>query len=341
MWKRFPEVISFDNTYNTNRFKLPLFQATDEGGTGRSVSDAQQQLCIFHINSNVLLNAKRKWKHAKEDSDGGSNTEQSQATLNSRDKEAVLAAGRQDEPLSRSNVSTTVPHNYRGVLEMWKLVVFAETKEDYEKVWVRLCDEFDDQEAILIYLYNTYLPLSPQWSQCFIKKHRNFGIRVTSGTEASNNNVKSYLLNGMNHLFGLIEAIEGMLGDQERDFIDNCAQDEVLTTRTYSSPGSDQGTPLRLESDTKQVSPLARTNRRLRRELFRILATGDPLPPYDLLQIGSRIATSLRGRPKNTVQPVPTKDGHPQAGQDDRRSGYWAQKSAERTEATVAVGAHK
>jgi len=23
MWKRFPEVISFDNTYNTNRFKFP------------------------------------------------------------------------------------------------------------------------------------------------------------------------------------------------------------------------------------------------------------------------------------------------------------------------------
>ncbi|KAL9567377.1 hypothetical protein ACKAV7_008452 [Fusarium commune] len=30
MWKRFPEVISFDNTYNTNRFKLPLFQATGQ-----------------------------------------------------------------------------------------------------------------------------------------------------------------------------------------------------------------------------------------------------------------------------------------------------------------------
>ena len=25
MWKRFPETMSFDNTYNTNRFKLPLF----------------------------------------------------------------------------------------------------------------------------------------------------------------------------------------------------------------------------------------------------------------------------------------------------------------------------
>lgn len=30
MWKRFPEVIRFDNTYNTNRFKLPLFQATGQ-----------------------------------------------------------------------------------------------------------------------------------------------------------------------------------------------------------------------------------------------------------------------------------------------------------------------
>jgi hypothetical protein len=30
MWKRFPEVIGFDNTYNTNRFKLPLFQVTGQ-----------------------------------------------------------------------------------------------------------------------------------------------------------------------------------------------------------------------------------------------------------------------------------------------------------------------
>ncbi|XP_044722264.1 MULE transposase domain-containing protein [Hirsutella rhossiliensis] len=30
MWKRFPETMSFDNTYNTNRFKLPLFQVTGQ-----------------------------------------------------------------------------------------------------------------------------------------------------------------------------------------------------------------------------------------------------------------------------------------------------------------------
>ncbi|KAM4061718.1 MULE transposase [Hirsutella rhossiliensis] len=314
MWKRFPEVISFDNTYNTNRFKLPLFQATGQtclksvynaafglidnerregfqflaDGIRRLVDrhaiqlpnvvitdfdkqlkaaledrfpDAQQQLCIFHINSNVLLNAKRKWKFAKEDSDSGSDDEQSQATLTPHDKEAVLAAGRQDVPKSRSDVPATVPHSYRGVLELWKLVAFAETKGDYEKAWERLCDEFDDQEAILIYLYNTYLPLSTQWAQCFIKKHRNFGIRVTSGTEASNNNVKSYLLNGMNHLFGLVEAIEGMVGDQERDFVDNCAEDEVLTTRTHSNPGSEYLGELRITASLRGLNLIAREHR--------------------------------------------------------------------------------
>ncbi|KAL0937854.1 mutator-like element [Colletotrichum truncatum] len=113
MWKRFPEVISFDNTYNTNRFKLPLFQATGQTCLGSVFNAAfslidnerlegfqflsqsilqlinqnsirqpdviitdydrqmkaalneyfpnmQQQLCIHHINSNVMLKAKQK-----------------------------------------------------------------------------------------------------------------------------------------------------------------------------------------------------------------------------------------------------------------------------------------
>ncbi|KJZ68574.1 hypothetical protein HIM_12036 [Hirsutella minnesotensis 3608] len=296
MWKRFPEIMSFDNTYNTNHFKLPLFQVTgqtclksvynaafglidNERREGfqfltaavRELTerhaiplpdvvitdydqamkealdcqypDSQQQLCVHHINANVLLNAKRKWKNAKEDGEsdrgGSSCSEQTQVSLSPRDMEAVLAAERHEGPLPQSNLATPVPHNYRGVLELWKFVVFVETKEEHEMAWVRLCEEFNDQQAILMYLYKTYLPIRAQWAQCFIKKHRNFGIRVTSGTEASNNNVKSYLLNGMSHLYSLVEAIEAMLSDQERDFIDACSQDEVLTSRTYSGPGSE------------------------------------------------------------------------------------------------------
>ncbi|KAJ6436373.1 C6 zinc finger domain-containing protein [Purpureocillium lavendulum] len=291
MWKRYPETMSFDNTYNTNRFKLPLFQVTGQtclksvynaafglidnekrqgfqflaeavrelndrhtiplpnvvvtdydqqmkAALESQYPDSQQQICIQHINANVLLNAKRKWKseddNPESDADGDPN-----AKLSSRDMEAVLAAERQEGAPGQSNVDTPVPHNYRGVLELWKFVAFAETEEEHEKAWVRLCDEFNDQKAILMYLYKTYLPIRAQWAQCFIKKYRNFGVRVTSGTEASNNNVKSYLLNGMSHLYSLVEAIEAMLSDQERDFVDACSQDEVLTSRAYSGPGSE------------------------------------------------------------------------------------------------------
>ncbi|KAJ6437607.1 HEC/Ndc80p family protein [Purpureocillium lavendulum] len=45
MWKRFPEVISFDNTYNTNRFKLPLLQAT---GQTCFLSESIRQLLEQH-----------------------------------------------------------------------------------------------------------------------------------------------------------------------------------------------------------------------------------------------------------------------------------------------------
>ena len=410
MWKRYPEIMSFDNTYNTNRFKLPLFQVTGqtclksvynaafglidnerrEGfqflaeGIGQLAArheiqspdviitdydkqmkaaldnqypNSQQQICIHHINSNVLLDAKRRWKDAKEEEShyghSSSDSGQSQVTLTSRDKEAVLAAGKDGSPLLRTNHTSPVPHNHRGVLELWKFVVFAETRGDYKKAWGRLCEEFNEQQAILMYFYNTYLPISAQWAHCFIKKYRNFGVRVTSGTEASNNNVKSYLLNGMSHLYGLVEAIEGMLGDQEQDFSDNCAQGEVLTARAYSGPGSEYLGELRMVMSQPGLSLIAKEYRHAARSipsrscpwpepigvcnddcsvswqlgipcrhtLHNKLETGTSLAKWDvhprwhLRQPTSRnpyrrildpkIATSLRGRPKNAAQHVP------------------------------------
>ncbi|OAQ57749.1 transposase [Purpureocillium lilacinum] len=319
MWKRFPETISFDNTYNTNRFKLPLFQITGQtclrsvynaafglidnerregfqflaeairelndrhkiplpnvvttdydqqmkAALESQYPDSQQQICIQHINANVLLNAKRKWKSGNEDAE--SDWDRSPNTrLSSKDVEAALAVERQESPPNRSNLATPIPHNYRGVLELWKSVAFAETKEEHEKAWVRLCDEFNDQQAILMYLYKTYLPIRAQWAQCFIKKYRNFGIQVTSGTEASHNNVKSYLLNGMSHLYSLVEAIEAMLNDQERDFIDACSQDEVLTSHTYSGPSSEYLGELRTVMSELGLELVTKEHRRALRSI--------------------------------------------------------------------------
>ncbi|OAQ62573.1 transposase [Purpureocillium lilacinum] len=405
MWKRFPETMSFDNTYNTNRFKLPLFQIAgqtclrsvynaafglidNERGEGfqflaesirelndrhkiplpnvvitdydqqtkaaleSQYPDSQQQICIQHINANVLLNAKRKWKSgngdAESDGGGGPNTR-----LSSKDMEAALAVERQESPPNQSNLDTPIPHNYRGVLELWKSVAFAETKVEHEKAWVRLCDEFNDQQAILLYLYKTYMPIRAQWAQCFIKNYRNFGIRVTSGTEASNNNVKSYLLNGMSHLYSLVEAIEAMLKDQERDFIDVCSQDEVLTSHTYSGPGSEYLGELRTVMSELGLELVTKEHRRALRSIpsrsrpwpepigdcdencsvswqlgipcchtiYNKLEAGLHLTKWDVHPrwhlreptshnpyrriLDPKIATSLRGRPKNSSQSVP------------------------------------
>ncbi|KAG7424991.1 PKS-NRPS hybrid synthetase [Fusarium oxysporum f. sp. raphani] len=171
---------------------------------------------------------KRKSSSSPDASDWEDSAPQTQAELSVTDKQLVHAL-----------TGDEIPHTYRGVLMMWKRVLFAETEEAHEKAWRDLCKKFDDQRVILRYLHGTYLPVRAQWARCFLRKHRNFGIRVTSGTEASNNNIKSYLLNGMSHLYRLVEAMQDMMKDQERDFKDACAQDEVLTAREYLGSSGD------------------------------------------------------------------------------------------------------
>ncbi|KAG8664817.1 uncharacterized protein FPOAC1_013597 [Fusarium poae] len=162
--------------------------------------------------------SKRKWVHTTRDSRTGeeSSSDEPDAALSQRDRQAVQASGRQEEPITHDNLSRLITHDYHRVLMLWRLVVFTETEEDHEKAWECLCTQFGDQRAILAYLYGTYMPVRAQWVRCFIRKYRNFGIRVTSGTEASNNNIKSYLLNGMSHLYRLVEAIQEYLGELPR-----------------------------------------------------------------------------------------------------------------------------
>ncbi|KID95831.1 hypothetical protein MAJ_08227, partial [Metarhizium majus ARSEF 297] len=424
MWGRFSEVISFDNTYNTNRFKLPLFQVTGQTclGTvfnaafglidnerlegfqflangvrklldrysirapdvvitdfdkqmkqalGVEFPEAQQQICIHHINSNVMLQSKRRWVYTATDSSTGeeSSSDEPDATLNQRDRQAVRASGKPEELVAQDNLSEPITHDYHGVLILWRQVVFAETEEDHEKAWKCLCTEFADQRAILTYLYGTYLPVREQWARCFIRKYRNFGIRVTSGTEASNNNIKSYLLNGMSHLYRLVEAIQGMLEDQEREFRQACAQDEVLTAREHVGRGSEYLGELPQVVSQKALSLMTRERRKALKgipspknpwpdaigpcnddctvsvelgipcyhTIYRKLVSATRLTKWDIHPrwhlreplgedvyrriLDPKIATSLRGRPRNKPQPIPASmavDASNQAGSSPR-----------------------
>ncbi|KAH6881052.1 hypothetical protein B0T10DRAFT_411223 [Thelonectria olida] len=238
---------------------------------------------------------------------------------------------------------------------MWKLVLFAETEDAHEKAWRNLCREFDDQRAILRYLHGTYMPVRAQWARCFIRKYRNFGIRVTSGTEASNNNIKSYLLNGMSHLYRLVEAIQDMMKDQERDFNDACAADEVLTAREYMGSSSEYLGELRIAISSKGLGLINKQYRLARKamptgknpfpkplgdcnddcsvsvelgipcchKVYSKLGSATPFTKWEVHPrwrlrkpssqdpyrriLDPKIATALRGRPKNTTQAVPAR----------------------------------
>jgi hypothetical protein len=400
MWKRFPEVISFDNTYNTNRFKLPLFQATGQTCLGtvfnaafglidnerregfqflaESIStllsehsiqqpaiiitdfdesmkaalndqfpEIQQQLCIHHINSNVLLRSKQKWVKNPENSSSSDTSEADEPAK----PQATLAL--HDRTLISTEFSSKVPYTYQGVLQMWKKVLFAETEEAHKKAWIDLCKEFDDQRPIIRYLFSTYMPVRAQWARCFTRKYPNYGIRVTSGTEASNNNIKSYLLNGMSHLYKLVEAMQDMLHDQERDFKDACGQDEVLRDRDFLNSNSSWLGELQSLASSKCLKLIKTQYREARKAMpsaknpnprplnpcteecsvsteFGIpcchtihprVCTGEPFTKWDIHPrwrlretssqdpyrriLDPKIATSLRGRPKNTKQGVP------------------------------------
>ena len=417
MWKRFPEVISFDNTYNTNRFKLPLFQATGQTCLGTVFNaafglidnerregfqflaesihelvtkhsirqphviitdfdkamkaalndqfpDIQQQLCIHHILSNVLLISKTKWTREREDSTSPGSSD------NEDPSQAQVGVSAVDKHLLKDpSTSEKIPHTYQGVVIMWKQVLYAETEEAFEQAWRDLCKEFDDQRAILQYLYKTYLPVSAQWARCFIRHYRNFGIRVTSGTEASNNNIKSYLLNGMSHLYRLVEAMQDMIHDQERSFKDACGQDDVLTAPQYLGSIGNYLGELRATMSSKGLGLINKQYRIARK----FLPTGktpfpEPIGPCDddctvSIELGipcyhkiyakldssthftkwevhprwrlresvsqdpyrrildPKIASALRGRPKNTAQPVPTRLAITGSSQSASQSG--------------------
>ena len=185
MWKRFPTVLSLDNTYNTNRFKMPLFNITGltnlhtnfNVGFGlvdnerlegflwlveamdsirqkhsiptpqvcltdfepslrdalmRVYPDTQLQICIFHINANVVLNVKKKWRtppgadnkpdavaFEREDEDqqqpGQAMSEEEQSDLQELNAPAHEEAANVESSASITSASQQIPHTKKGI----------------------------------------------------------------------------------------------------------------------------------------------------------------------------------------------------------------------------------
>nr|CEG03875.1 unnamed protein product [Fusarium acuminatum CS5907] len=157
----------------------------------------------------------------------------------------------------------------------------------------------------------------------------------------------------MSHLYRLVEAIQGMLEDQEREFRQAYAQDEVLTAREHVRRGSEYLGELPRMVSQKALSLITREHRKALKgiptaanpwpdaiascnddctvpielgipcyhTIYRKLITATPLTKWDIHPwwhlrepvsedvhrriLDPKIATNLRGRPKNNPQPIP------------------------------------
>jgi hypothetical protein len=116
---------------------------------------------------------------------------------------------------------------------MWKRLVFADTEDAFWQAWAQLQDEFFDQEPVLAYLQESWLPLRSQWAHYCIKQYLNWSVRVTSQTESANFTVKSYLLNSNSDLFRLVKAIQQMCEDQKKRLIQTVAEQQKRVRQVY------------------------------------------------------------------------------------------------------------
>ncbi|KAH8661812.1 hypothetical protein BGZ61DRAFT_368721 [Ilyonectria robusta] len=71
----------------------------------------------------------------------------------------------------------------------------------------------------------------------------------------------------MSNLFRLVEAMQDMMRDQERNFLDKCAADEVLTARDLTGPSSEYLGELRIMISSKGLSLIQRQYRIARKAM--------------------------------------------------------------------------
>lgn len=101
------------------------------------------------------------------------------------------------------------------------------------RVWGWITQEFLDQEDLLAYLQTKWLPLKYQWADCYTRKQLNFGQSVTSQTEASNFNIKSYLVSGKCDWVRLTKSLIEMCENQARNYKQKVAAQQITVKMDY------------------------------------------------------------------------------------------------------------
>lgn len=197
---------------------------------------AQQQLCVFHINSNIRARIWSRWKDPANPDGLDNPTDNIPA-----EAEAILAreATEQEATAVFSPDDNNVEFSREGMLRAWQRVIFAKKEADFFNTWRQLDQRFGQHQGhIVTYISNEYMPWREQWAACYISRYRNFGQRVNSPVETAHKDVKSYLLTGTSDLLHLHDALTEMIKNKEKSYLQTAAHQEMRQRRIFLGQSS-------------------------------------------------------------------------------------------------------
>lgn len=193
--------------------------------------ETHQQICVFHVNKNVVLNIKRKWKKPSGQSTAPNTEDEAVADPLLLDQEDQRQLYQLNQPLTEDEDPDTIrlpcredlAHSPAGMYALWKFMVYCQDDSEFDEAWARFKEEFPEQEAIIGYIETHYLPYKEQWAHPWTSRLMNFGQRTTSPTETAHRELKAYLVNGKSGLLKLHEVILEMLANKETAYKERIA----------------------------------------------------------------------------------------------------------------------
>lgn len=196
---------------------------------------AQLQLCVFHINSNVVLSIKKWWMKANDSLDSDVNSEENNSDgADIQELEHGNTKVKDMRNVKLSPLPKRVSNTRAGLYLLWKYMVYSGSEEEFNQAWLQLQQTFTRQKRILKYLENTYLPLKKEWACCYTRYYRNFGLITTAPAESNHHSLKTYHLSLRSDLPDVETATASQTDDKRQLYKDKIQRANATIRNQFS-----------------------------------------------------------------------------------------------------------
>ena len=138
----------------------------------------QQQLCIFHVNKNVVANIKANWSR-NQAKDTVNDTDEAVAPSLSPINELDIVRNLNQHicdiwisDIGGGNTTQLLqlldPRNTQDIMadayKLWEVMVYTMNEAEFKKSWQRFNVSFGHQKSLVDYLEKHYIPFKTEWA---------------------------------------------------------------------------------------------------------------------------------------------------------------------------------